>query len=253
MCAGYLKTELGFNANIYVDSIPCNWLVIFTVKLVEHVVVGQTLSQSTMVFLSCCYYIWEWIQISQTDAVQIINLTTKRVWKLPTSTQLRATWHTDSLDMVVVPSTGASRYKNCCIDGGISPEYFGYILVCDLRSLLWTPLISNDNLNNFWEITLIHLWVKIIRKLLKTGPPPRAQNLWKTLPPKIMLHMACCFVLTELSLWNLSWRVGEGKVSVRDLKAYGEWRYSSNHSYPWHLINMSGQLCATWRRMGMEV
>jgi hypothetical protein len=53
----------------------------------------------------------------------------KRVWKLPTSTQLRATWHTDSLDMVVLPSTGASRYHNCCIDGGNTPEYFGYHLV----------------------------------------------------------------------------------------------------------------------------
>jgi hypothetical protein len=25
--------------------------------------------------------------------------------------------------------TGASRYHNCCIDGGTSPEYFGYHLV----------------------------------------------------------------------------------------------------------------------------
>jgi hypothetical protein len=50
-------------------------------------------------------------------------------WKLPTSTHLRATWHTDSLDMVVPPSNGASRYHNCCIDGGTSPEYFGYHLV----------------------------------------------------------------------------------------------------------------------------
>ena len=53
----------------------------------------------------------------------------KHVWKLPTSTQLRATWHTDSLDMVVLPSTGASRYHSCCIDCGTSPENFGYHLV----------------------------------------------------------------------------------------------------------------------------
>jgi hypothetical protein len=33
----------------------------------------------------------------------------KRVWKLPTSTQLRETWHTDSLDTVVLPSTSASH------------------------------------------------------------------------------------------------------------------------------------------------
>jgi hypothetical protein len=70
-------------------------------------------------------------QIFRTDAVKIINLATKRLWKLPTSTQLRATWHTDSLDMVVLPSDGASRYHNCCIGSGTSPEYFGYTLVCD--------------------------------------------------------------------------------------------------------------------------
>jgi hypothetical protein len=68
-------------------------------------------------------------KIFPTDAVKIINLTTKRVWKLRTSTQLRATWHTDSLDMVVLPSIGASRYHNCYIAGGTSPEYFGYTLV----------------------------------------------------------------------------------------------------------------------------
>jgi hypothetical protein len=28
---------------------------------------------------------------------------------------------------------GASRYHNFCIDGGTSPEYFGYYLVCDLQ------------------------------------------------------------------------------------------------------------------------
>jgi hypothetical protein len=48
---------------------------------------------------------------------------------VPTSTQLRATWHSDSLDMVGLPSTGASRYHNCCTDGGTSPEYFGCNLV----------------------------------------------------------------------------------------------------------------------------
>jgi hypothetical protein len=53
----------------------------------------------------------------------------KRAWKLRTSTKLRATWCTDSLDMVVLSSTGASRYQKCCIDGGTSPEYFGYHLV----------------------------------------------------------------------------------------------------------------------------
>jgi hypothetical protein len=49
----------------------------------------------------------------------------KRVLKLPTSTRLGSTWHTDSLDVVVLPSTGASRYHNCSVDGGTSLEYFG--------------------------------------------------------------------------------------------------------------------------------
>jgi hypothetical protein len=31
--------------------------------------------------------------------------------------------------MVALPRTGASRYHNCCIDGGNSQEYFGYTLV----------------------------------------------------------------------------------------------------------------------------
>jgi hypothetical protein len=64
-------------------------------------------------------------KIFRTDPVKFINLTIKRVWKLPTSTQLHVTWHTDSLDMVVLPSNGASRYHNYCIDGGTNPEYFG--------------------------------------------------------------------------------------------------------------------------------
>jgi hypothetical protein len=66
-------------------------------------------------------------KIFRTDAVKIIKIINKRVWKLPTSTQLRATCHTDSLDIVVLPSTGDLHYHNCCVDGGTSPEYFGYL------------------------------------------------------------------------------------------------------------------------------
>jgi hypothetical protein len=73
-------------------------------------------------------------KIFRTDAVQI-KIITKRAWKLPTSNHLRATWHTDSLDMVVLPSIGATRYYNCCIDGGTSPEYFRYHLVVPRLSM----------------------------------------------------------------------------------------------------------------------
>jgi hypothetical protein len=62
-------------------------------------------------------------KIFRTEAVKIINLTTKRLLKLPTSTQLRAAWHTHS-----PAPTGASRYHKCYIDD-TSPEYFGYNLV----------------------------------------------------------------------------------------------------------------------------
>jgi hypothetical protein len=31
--------------------------------------------------------------------------------------------------MVLLPSTGVSRYHNCCIDGDTNPEYFGCTLV----------------------------------------------------------------------------------------------------------------------------
>jgi len=72
----------------------------------------------------------------------------KHMWKLLTSTQLRATWHTDSLDMVVLPPTGASCYHNCCIDGGTSPESFGYYLV-------WYTHITQSWVLNF-ENLFVH-------------------------------------------------------------------------------------------------
>jgi hypothetical protein len=37
---------------------------------------------------------------SRAEAIVKYTTPNKRVWKLPTSTQLRATWHTDSLDMI---------------------------------------------------------------------------------------------------------------------------------------------------------
>jgi hypothetical protein len=90
-------------------------------------------------------------KIFRTDAVKIINLTTKSFWILPTSTQLLATWHTDSLDTVVLPSTGASRYNNCCIDGGTSPEYFGYTLV-QHGHYLTTTHTMDSLLTNFFTL-----------------------------------------------------------------------------------------------------
>jgi hypothetical protein len=70
-----------------------------------------------------CSFLWYILKIATGHVHD--STPNKRVWKLSTSTQLRVTWHTDSLDMVVLPSSGASRYHNCCIYGGISPEYFG--------------------------------------------------------------------------------------------------------------------------------
>jgi hypothetical protein len=51
------------------------------------------------------FFFWSIVKIST------ITYTTpnKRLWKLFTSTQLRATWHTDSLDRLVLPSSGVSR------------------------------------------------------------------------------------------------------------------------------------------------
>jgi hypothetical protein len=81
-------------------------------------------------------YMYEGVsEISRTGAIAKYTYPNKRVWKLPTSTQLRATWHNDSLDMVV-PSTGASRHHNCCIDGGTNPEYYG----CSTLEHVWQHL-----------------------------------------------------------------------------------------------------------------
>jgi hypothetical protein len=93
---------------------------------------------------------WNWNFIyeivsrnSRIEAIAKYTTPNKRVCNLPTSTQLRATWHTDSLDMVVLLSTGASRYHNCWIDGCTSPEYFGYILVSLTLNLFFDLLSPN--------------------------------------------------------------------------------------------------------------
>jgi hypothetical protein len=96
-------------------------------------------------------------KIFRTDAVKNHKNQNKRVRKLPTSTQLRATWHTDSLDMVFLPSTDALRYHNCCIDGGTSPEYFGYTLAMYLLNKTSTGGITTE-----FNITILrkgHSWV----------------------------------------------------------------------------------------------
>jgi hypothetical protein len=65
----------------------------------------------------------------------------KCMWKLPTSTHLHVVWHTDSLGMVVLPSTGALCYHNCC---GTSPECFGYYLIQE-KSYLKTQGFCNSS------------------------------------------------------------------------------------------------------------
>jgi hypothetical protein len=95
------------------------------------------------------------------DAVQIINLTTSHMWKLPTSTQLRATWHTVSLDMVVLPCISDSLYNNYCIGSGTSPEYFRYTLICDKVS----PCKERSKHvveSNLYEVQKIVNWMEAI-------------------------------------------------------------------------------------------
>jgi hypothetical protein len=93
-------------------------------------------------------------KIFRTDIEKFIHLTTKRVWKLPTSTQLRATWHTDSLDMVILPSTGALRYHKCCIVDGSSLEYFGYTLIYTYSLFDYS---TNESYCNFDTIRLFRI------------------------------------------------------------------------------------------------
>jgi hypothetical protein len=45
--------------------------------------------------------------------------------------------------MVVLPSTDASRYQNCCVDGGTSPENFGSTHVITCNYVVWSPLVIN--------------------------------------------------------------------------------------------------------------
>ena len=95
-----------------------------------------------------CSFLWSIAKIA-TCTYMAPN---ERVWKMPTSTQLRATWHTDSLDVVVLPYTGASRYHNCCIDGGTGSENFGYHLVYLATSYLFQCQKLFQKL--FWEYNI---------------------------------------------------------------------------------------------------
>jgi hypothetical protein len=93
---------------------------------------------------------------SRTEAIAKYTIPNKRFWKQPTSTQLRATWHNSSLDIVILTSTGALRYHNCCIYGGTSTEYSVCTLVHSYTQTL-KPLFENshDGLQNrmFYGIT----------------------------------------------------------------------------------------------------
>jgi hypothetical protein len=68
-----------------------------------------------------CSFLWSIVKI----ATGHVHDSNKHVLKLPPSSYLSETWHDDSLNMVVLPSTGASRYHNCCVVGGTSPENLG--------------------------------------------------------------------------------------------------------------------------------
>jgi hypothetical protein len=92
---------------------------------------------------------WLWIlsyRITITRSRLILSLYNLFYKLLPSSTQLRATWHTDSIDMVVLPPTGASRYHNCCIAGGTSLENFGYHLLQCVASSNFSFLWLDDGL-----------------------------------------------------------------------------------------------------------
>jgi hypothetical protein len=56
----------------------------------------------------------------------------KRKWKISASTWMREILYTDSQDMLVLPSTVALRYYNCCTDGSTSPGNYGYHLICPI-------------------------------------------------------------------------------------------------------------------------
>ena len=69
----------------------------------------------------------------------------KRVWKLSTSTQLSATWHTDSLDMVVQPcATDHALTQGCTNPGSQQAEVTKFVMlatnICGFfrTCLVWT-------------------------------------------------------------------------------------------------------------------
>jgi hypothetical protein len=110
------------------------------------------------------------------DAVKIMNLTSKRVWKVPISTQLCAAWHTDSLDMVLLPSTSALCYQNCHIDCGTSLEYFGWWLyvrlcTCTYRNNFTTVLGSSVGTETDYGLDSPGIESRSGREFLHTSRP----------------------------------------------------------------------------------
>jgi hypothetical protein len=128
---------------------------------------------------------------SRTEVIAKYTTPNKLVWKLPTSTHLRATWHTDPLDMVVLPSTGASRYHNCCIDGGTSPEYFGFTLVLYL-GLLRVVSSGNDSIRTMLIYLMQFQW-KLSSSLKFSRFQDVCSNYWRFW----VLQRVMCFVCSD--------------------------------------------------------
>ena len=122
----------GLEPGMPLKHLRTNQALVLKGLLNHYEILRSTFPKTGTKFDAHSLFLWSIVKI----ATGHVHAPNKRVWKLPTSTQLCATWHTDSLDMVVLTSTGASCYHNCCIDGGTSLENFGYHLVCDNGWLL---------------------------------------------------------------------------------------------------------------------
>jgi hypothetical protein len=81
--------------------------------------------------------------------------------------------------MVVLPCTGALRYHNCCIDGGTSPEYFGYTLVLIGDHVIWQILVAECVLYTQCIEENRILKRVLYRNLETIRPRGRPRNRWQ--------------------------------------------------------------------------
>jgi hypothetical protein len=144
--------------------------------------------------------------------------------------------------MVVLPSTGDSRYHNCWIDGGTSPEYFGYTLLYWGASILrlW-ELEINNNTEKICGLYNPVLYYGLRRRTTTTVLEKKSgRNYWRA-------KVKCFFSMNK-----------HGDYYIKKTCFYSVFRHSSNlNASPWQLLRRRNlayiQAVCQYLQYGIEI